>query len=102
MGEPKETWGPGRKTLEYSIALEGGPDLAVGPYRYRIVEVHVTTRWLIGQEEEGRTATVLKVREVRPGGGLREPVGTMFLHQLREVPDWLESIITRASPRDVG
>lgn len=102
MVEPTETWSAGEKTLAYVVKLDGGPDLVAGPQRYRIVEVHVRTRWLIGQEEDGKTQVTLKVREVRPGGGLREPVGTMYLHQLREAPPWLEYLIIRASPRDVG
>ena len=108
-GEPVEKWGPGRKTLTYVVKLEGATVQrsfrgVLGPVTqtFQVDRVEVTTRWVIGQEEEeGRTTVKLDCREIM--GGQVTPVHeVLYPDSLDEVPPWLTSIETRASPRGVG
>lgn len=108
MAEPVEKWGPGRKSLAYVVELEGAEvrvshPSALGPRAriYVVDRVEVTTRWELGREEEGRTFVKLSVREVI-GGRPTWREGTLYPDDLDEVPPWLTSLETRASPRDVG
>jgi hypothetical protein len=108
MADPKETWSPGEKTLKYVVELEGAKvaltrNTFTGPSvtEYAVERVEVTTRWTVGQEEEGRTFVKLEVREVI-GNRLSYRPGTLYPDDLDEVPPWLTALETRASPRDVG
>jgi hypothetical protein len=106
--EPVERWSRGRKSLTCGVELEGAEVRASfqtftgrRTATYRVDHVEVTTHWEVGLEEEGRTLVRLECMEVLDGkptsqGALLRP------GDLDETPAWLESIITRASPRDVG
>lgn len=109
MAEPVERWSAGEKTLRYQVELSGeGRDVVVPPphpnFRtrvYRVYRVTVRTRWLIGQEEGGKTFVTLHCHEVI-GGRESHREGVLYLDQLQEVPSWLSRLETTASPRDVG
>lgn len=108
MAEPVERWSAGKKSLAYTVELEGAEVHVThsspwGPRArtYVVDRVEVTTRWELGREEEGKTFVRLAVREVI-GGQATMREGTLYPDQLDEVPPWLTSLETRASPRDVG
>lgn len=108
MPEPEETWGPGRKSLAYMVKLKGAEvqktlqtSGGTSVRRYVVDRVEVTTRWSIGQEEEGRTTVRLDCREII-GGQATYVHHTFHPDDLDEVPLWLGMLETRASPRDVG
>lgn len=97
-----ESWGPGRRGLDYAVALEG-PALVTMRFNgkeYRAVQVRVKTRWVISQEDQEPDQEVWV--EIIRAEWVKSGLASVQLRDLLEVPAWLEDIITRASPRDVG
>lgn len=97
-----ENWGPGRRGLDHTVALEGPAMVTMRFNRkeYRAVQVRVKTRWVIGQEDQEPDQNVWV--EIIRADWVKSGLASVRTQDLLEVPDWLEDIITRASPRDVG
>lgn len=108
MAEPVERWSRGKKTLRYDVELEGAYVQASfntftgrRTATYQVDRVEVTTHWELGLEEEGKTLVRLECQEVLDGV-LTGQGALLYPQDLDEVPPWLVSLETRASPRDVG
>jgi hypothetical protein len=105
MSAIKDTRGPVKKTHSQSVELTGAADVLRAGVAYRIFRVDVHTSWTVGQEDEGKTAAALHVREIfgSPGSDhVSRFKQVLRPEQLTETPDWLMHILIYACPRDVG
>jgi hypothetical protein len=101
-----ESWSPAQREVRYVVTLDGPTDVSVPTNRYhpdrryRVLRVRVRFTWTDGTDKLD-TFVMLPCREIRADGTLAHREGRLYPDQLRETPDWLESIVTRAMPRGV-
>lgn len=104
MGEYREDWSPAQREVRSVVKLKGATvqksfQMALGPTArtYQVDQVEVTWRWRTGEDPADRPPIVrLECREV--WGKTLLAVRTFYPPDLDEVPDWLDSIITRSQP----
>lgn len=91
-----ETWTPSLYSLNSSVGLDGAPPVNVmtfpNPVAFYVDRVTVNVTWHPGQS--GAASIALYGRRA----DRQEQRIFVYLHQLTEVPDWLESLVLRAFP----
>lgn len=104
-GEPVERWRKATHQVTQWVLLDDGPRITSGdpdswatgkPFQVTAVKVVIT--WEAGSDRCSRQWEVhVRWDETRMGrfGGM----GTLYAHQFRAVPPWLESILDRTVPR---
>jgi hypothetical protein len=103
----RESWSPAHHTVRYEVTLSGeGATVVVkngGPWRNdqtaHIGQVDIVWRWRTGEEPKQPWSVGLRTASYTTG---RLNGGTYYPSQLREVPEWLTSLVTRATPRDAS
>jgi hypothetical protein len=118
MGDgPSEVWSSATKTLAYEVTFKSWipawdvevrkvrppwPDVVA---RYRVERVRIVTTWQEGpgapEDQDPKPTVTLSVRARSADGFLSRLDGTLFPEQLHKIPAWLDSLITRAMPRDI-
>lgn len=108
MSEIVEDWSAGEKSIRYSVKLSAGAVVTVPTNRYnpdrryQVDRLTVQTTWTIGQPDDIDQAVFLYCRAELANGRWSPREGMLHLYQLREIPTWLEDIISRATPRGLG
>lgn len=108
MSDPvkvEERWA-GEVILRREVKVDGAPLLVVPAprhlelvkgRRYQLHTVTITNRWTPGAVGTLQHFVTLQVWEVIGPHVLKHRDGKLYLDQLREVPDWLQSIVDRGS-----
>lgn len=93
-----EEWAQARHRVEDTITVSG-PVVWVRHFRYQIHRVTVSWEWGNPNDDDAPGDPFVTLYTADPRHPDREDGGKLFLDQLKEVPEWLDSIIIRSMPR---
>jgi hypothetical protein len=106
----KESWQRAARRIVQMVELEDAEPVTVEmpsgkTQQYQVTRMEVTTFWDQGLEDQARQTVTFKVRKVFGDGRVSATEGKLYLqdftHHGRQMPGWMEDIITRATPREV-
>lgn len=99
MEDVREEWVQARHRVTDSITVSGPTVVHVRRSSYPIRRVTVTWEWGDPNADDAPGDPFVILYTASRQHPDREDGGRLFLDQLKEVPEWLDSIILRSMPR---